>query len=102
MINDILKMAARYNIQEDDRISKELERLKNAGGSTAMVTFYRYLRSRTKEYEEIIEKEVELRSNKKLKGLLKKYGPFIILFVSIQGILVLIFISLILKIKGMM
>jgi hypothetical protein len=86
MIKDILEMAARYNIQEDDRISKDLERLKNAGGSTAMVTFYRYLRSRTKKYEEIIEKEVELRSNKKLESLLKKYGPFIIFFVSLQGI----------------
>ena len=75
MINDILKMAARYNIQEDDRISKELERLKNAGGSTAMVTFYRYLRSRTKEYEEIIEKEVELQSNKKVEGFIKKIWP---------------------------
>ena len=57
----ILEWAARYEIENDERLYQSLQAMKKRGGPAALKTFWENIRTRTTAYNQIIDNEIEQR-----------------------------------------
>ena len=64
----ILEWAARYEIENDERLYQSLQAMKKRGGPATLKTFWENIRTRTTAYNQIIDNEiyVKVRSTGKL------------------------------------
>tara|TARA_B100000519_G_C14141536_1_gene390077 strand:+ start:330 stop:656 length:327 start_codon:yes stop_codon:yes gene_type:complete len=79
----ILEWAARYEIENDERLYQSLQEMKKRGGP-ALKTFWENIRKRTTAYNQIIDNEIEQR--------LLKIVRMIILYSVILNLLLLTYI----------
>ena len=68
-VDRILEKAARYDLENDERLYQSIRNLRKYGGTLAMVWFWRYVQSRIDSYNQVIENEIRTRVIRKMKKI---------------------------------
>ena len=66
----ILEKAARYDLENDERLYQSIRNLRKYGGTLAMVWFWKYLQARINSFNQVIENEIRTRVIRKIKKVI--------------------------------
>ena len=69
-VETILEKAARYDLENNERLYHSIRKLRKYGGTLAMSTYWKNVKIRTESYNQIIESEIQRKVIIKTKRIL--------------------------------